>query len=117
MAMDIRVIEKSECLLCPATKRENDTTSTHTAFLEILSFAGTQNYQEFFREVAIEWIRLGGVPNWCKQWTFLDRDGIFEHIRSHYGSKLTTFESYRQNLSDPMFLNKTMEKLLVTTSS
>ena len=46
-ALDIRFIKKSECLLCPATARIGDT-STHTAYIEILSFVGTQNYKEFF---------------------------------------------------------------------
>ena len=46
-ALDLRLIKKSSCLLCPAVRREGDN-STHTAYIEILSFVGTENYKQFF---------------------------------------------------------------------
>ena len=44
----MRFIKKSKCLLCPATAMAGDT-STHTAYIEILSFVGTETYRDFFK--------------------------------------------------------------------
>lgn len=118
--MDLRIIQKSQCLLCPATcnlKHAAGETSTHTAFLEMLSFAGTKRYKDFFKEVAEKWISLGGVPHWCKQWTFLEDEGvgIFEHVQDKYHDNLVKFNQILQTLSGSdgaMFVNKTMQKLL-----
>ena len=43
----IRLIKKSKCLLCPATPPAGDT-STHTVYVEIFSFVGTETYKDFF---------------------------------------------------------------------
>ena len=43
----IRLIKKSKCLLCPATPQAGDT-STHTVYVEIFSFVGTETYKDFF---------------------------------------------------------------------
>ena len=47
-AVDMRFIKKSKCLLCPATAQAGDT-STHTAYIEIISFVGTETYQDFYK--------------------------------------------------------------------
>ena len=46
----MRFIKKSKCLLCPATATVGDT-STHTAYIEILSFVGTESYKDFFKVI------------------------------------------------------------------
>ena len=43
--MDIRLIKKSECLMCPATIHDY----SHTAFIEVVSFHGTEGYKDFFK--------------------------------------------------------------------
>ena len=112
--LDIRVIKKSEALLCPATPGKGDT-STHTAFVEILSFAGNQAYENFFHKIGERWVAMGSVPHWCKQWTFLEDVGVFEQIHSHYEDNLTKFRKVLDDIGDPttmMFINETMQKVL-----
>ena len=58
---------------------------------------------------------MGGVPHWCKQWTFLEDVGIFERIHSHYEDNLTKFRKVLEDVGDPttkMFINETMQKVL-----
>ena len=116
--MDVRIISKSNTLLCPASKLGDDDKTTHTAFLEILSFAGTDGYKEFFRKVGKKWMELGGVPHWCKQWTFLEKNGIFQHVRDYYGQNLKRFKEIFTTLNSDgdgyseIFVNSTMKKLL-----
>ena len=111
--LDIRVIKESNCLLCPAVKRDVDQ-STHTAFVELVSFARTQSHEKFFQEIGKKWIELGGVPHWCKLWTFLEDDGIFEHIHKHYGDNISKFRELLQTLNgdNRMFVNETIKKVL-----
>ena len=119
--MDMRIIAKSDCLLCPGSNlpgHPNYPTSTHTAFIEILSFAGTENYKDFFTKIGKKWMELGGVPHWCKQWTFLQHHGIFKHIHEYYGDNLVKFRQVLQSLSSEnsqlckLFINSTMERVL-----
>jgi DNA-binding phage protein len=113
-AIDMRFIKKSKCLLCPATAMAGDT-STHTAYIEILSFVGTETYRDFFKEIAKEWMKLGGVPHWAKQWSFLKDEGIYKHLRDHYGPNMKTFTAVLEALNGQkkdIFLNKTMTTLL-----
>ena len=109
--MDIRVIKKSDCLLCPAVKRDVDQ-STHTAFVEIVGFAGTQSYMKFFHDIGEKWMELGGTPHWCKQWTFLG-DKIFDHIHNYYGDNISKFRDLFKILNgdNRMFVNQTMAKV------
>lgn len=117
--MELRVIRKSHTLLCPATKRPGDET-THTAYLEILSFGGTKNYQKFFTEVGKKWMSLGGVPHWCKQWTFLEDSGIIGHIHKFYGENLVKFREVLKLLNKEdegdgwcdIFVNSSMMTIL-----
>ena len=122
--MVLRVINKSDCLISPASRRPNDST-THTAWIEILCFTaitGTQNYQKFFQEVGQKWMELGGAPHWCKLWTFLENGGkknVYDHIREFYGKNLSDYcEILKEHCSSAkvelreIFMNSTLKKIL-----
>lgn len=60
-------------------------------------------------------MRLGGVPHWAKEWSFLDGEGIFQHLRDHYGENLTKFSSVLNAVNGEkkdLFLNRAMSRLL-----
>lgn len=60
-------------------------------------------------------MRLGGVPHWAKEWSFLEEEGIFEHCRQHYGENMTKFSAILDAINGEgkeMFLNSTMKRLL-----
>ena len=89
--------------------------STHTVFIEILSFAGTQSYKDFFHKVGKKWIEMGGVPHWCKQWTFLEDVKVFDRIYDHYGGNIVKFTRVFEEIGDPttkMFVNNVMKRIL-----
>ena len=59
-------------------------------------------------------MRLGGVPHWAKEWSFLEGEGIFEHLHNHYGENMAKFSAILDAINGKgkeMFLNKTMKKL------
>ena len=114
--MEMRVIKKSDTLLCPASLGDEE----NVAYVEVLSMDGTHGYKEFFTEVALEWIKLGGVPHWQKQWDFLQNVkspvDIFTYLRGKYAKNMDTFmQVYRDLNVDPngIFMNETMKKLLL----
>ena len=113
LCMEMRVMHKSEALLCPASIGDED----HITYLEVLSTTGVRGYEEFFTEVAMAWIDLGGIPHWQKQWEFLDKSfDIFSYLRNKYGKNMETFMKVREALNvDPngIFMNDTMKKLLI----
>ena len=41
--------------------------------IEVLSTVGTRGYEQFFTDVGMEWIDLGEVPKWRKQWELLNQ--------------------------------------------
>ncbi|XP_011410297.1 PREDICTED: uncharacterized protein LOC105316795 [Amphimedon queenslandica] len=121
--MVLRVISKSDCLISPASRRLNDST-THTAWVEILCFTaitGTQNYQTFFQEVGQKWMELGGAPHWCKLWTFLENGekNVYDHVHEFYGKNLSDYReilkehcsSAKEELHE-IFMNSTLKKIL-----
>ena len=119
--MGMRIIKKSDCLLCPAANlpgHPHYPASTHTAYIEIGSFVGTETYKDFFTKIGKKWMELGGVPHWCKQWTFLQHHGIFKHIHGYYGDNLVKFRQVLRSLSSEnsqlckLFINSTMEHVL-----
>lgn len=119
MVMEMRVMKKSDTLLCPASITNSDS-EEHIAYIEILSVSGTPGYEQYFTDVALAWKKLGGIPHWQKQWTFLqDKDtDIFGYINNKYGANLSTFMNVRQQLKlDPknLFMNGTMEKVFEPT--
>ena len=115
-------MHKSDTLLCPASIVEGG--DEHVAYLEVLSTSGTPGYEAYFEEVAKEWTKLGGIPHWQKQWTFLkdtkiptgtgSTQDIFEYVRDKYGQNLEKFKIVRDSLNlDPnnLFMNETMKKV------
>lgn len=105
-------MKKSDTLLCPASLGHEE----HIAYIEVLSTVGTRGYEQFFTDVGMEWIDLGGVPNWHKQWELLNQPhfNVFGYLRKKYGKNLETFMKVHRQLNfDPnlIFMNKTMEKI------
>jgi len=113
LAMEMRVMKKSDTLLCPASI--TNSSEEHIAYIEVLSVSGTPGYDQYFAEVALAWKELGGIPHWQKQWTFLqDKTDIFGYIKNKYGENLSTFKDVRQQLKlDPenLFMNCTMKQV------
>ena len=115
LCMEMRVMHKSESLLCPASIGDED----HIAFIEVLSTTGTPGYDQFFTEVATAWLELGGIPHWQKQWEFLEKApkvDIFSYLREKYGKNMETFMKVREALNvdpDGIFMNDTMKKLFL----
>ena len=112
--IDFRVIAKGNCLICPSA--QGDANVTNYAYIEVLSFAGTDSYRELFKEIGEEWLKLGGLPHWAKQWTHID--GIFDKIQEGYGENLEKFKKVFDHLgsTDPahkdIFVNSTLQKIL-----
>lgn len=116
LCLEMRVIKKSDALLCPASIGDEE----HVAYIEVLSTTGTPGYEQFFTDVAKEWVKLGGVPHWQKQWEFLNElqpdMEIFSYVREKYGKNIEEFlKVYDQLHLDPdgVFMNDTMKKLLL----
>ena len=113
LVMEMRVMRKSDALLCPATLGEEE----HIAYIEVLSTTGTQGYEQYFTDIAKAWIKLDGIPHWQKQWDFLQKDfDIFEYLRKKYGKNMETFMKVHKELDlDPkgIFMNDLMKKLLL----
>jgi hypothetical protein len=113
LCMEMRVMQKSESLLCPASIGDE----THITYIEVLSTTGTRGYEQFFTEVAMEWIKLGGIPHWHKQWEFLQESfDIFSYLRNKYGKNMETFMKVHEALKvdpDGIFMNDTMKKLFL----
>ena len=100
---------KSSCLLSPSAPGEK----SHTACIDLIGLAGVPAHLQFFDEIAQEWMKLGGIPHWAKQWTSIP--GIMDHIRDAYGANLVKFAKVRKALGvdkQDMFLNKTMREVL-----
>ena len=112
----MRVIKKSDALLCPASIGDEE----HIAYIEVLSTSGTPGYEQFFTDVATEWVKLGGIPHWQKQWEFLNETkpdmDIFSYLRKKYGKNIERFLKVHDELKldpDELFMNDTMKKLLL----
>ena len=111
LCMEMRVMRKSDCLLCPASVGNEK----HIAYIEVLSTVGTPDYLEYFEAVAKEWIKLGGIPHWHKQFMFLEKKhNIISHIKKQFGDRIDRFNKVRKEL-DPngVFLNEAMKSILV----
>ena len=113
LCMEMRVMHKSEAFMCPASIGNED----HIAYIEVLSSAGTQGYEQFFTDVATAWLGLGGIPHWQKQWEFLTKEKpeLYSQLRDKYGGNMTSFKKvYNELKLDPngIFRNKTMGLLL-----
>ena len=118
--IDFRVITKSDCLICPSAQNRASG-DTNTAYIEVLSFAGTDTYRGLFQDIGQKWLELGGLPHWAKQWMLIP--GIYEAIQEKYGANLEHFKTVLETLgkkatgkgeTEPwkMFINSTMQKVL-----
>ena len=112
LCMEMRVMKKSEALLCPASLGNEE----HIAYIEILSTAGTPGYEQFFADVGKKWIDLGGVPHWYKMWELLNQPNfdVYAFLRSKYGKNMKTFMRVHRQLNldpDLIFMNKMMGKV------
>ncbi len=119
LCMEMRVMRKSDCFLCPASIVSDN--EQYIAYIELLSTVGTPGYEKYFAEVAEAWMKPGldGIPHWHKQFMFLNSKDcdIFKYIREKYGENLTKFADIRTQLDlDPndLFLNNTMKKFIST---
>ena len=118
LCMELRVIKKSESLLCPASNIM--WSEEYVAYIEVLSTPDTPGYQEYFRAIAKRWMHLGGIPHWQKQWAFLDDAHrfsddslpIFEHIKENFKKNLKAFNTIRKEYdSECLFMNETMARI------
>ena len=107
-------------MIGPAAQNRTED-DTNTAYIEVVSFAGTDTYRGLFKDIGQRWIELGGLPHWPKQWTLIP--GIYETIQNSYGDNLQRFKTVLETLganatgdgeTDPwkMFINSTMQKVL-----
>ena len=107
-------MSRSSALLNPASVK-GEKGEDHIAFIEVLGTTGTQGYKDFFSQVAVAWMMLGGVPHWHKEFYRLDRGTeIINHMRKEYGhEKIERFNAVRKEL-DPkdIFLNTMMNTFL-----
>lgn len=98
-------MKKSKALLCPASLGDQP----HILYVEVLSTSNTLGADTYFKKIGAAWQKLGGVPHWQKQWTFLDNDGsMVTYLKEKYGENLTKFQAIRKALKvDPnnMFVN------------
>ncbi len=112
LCMEMRVIHKSKALLCPASLGSTE----HILYIEVLSTVNTPGVHEYFQAISDGWRKMGGVPHWQKQWTFLDRDGdMVAYMKKMYGENLTKFKQVRKALNvDPknIFVNSVYKHFL-----
>ena len=88
----------------------------------LVYISAAPGYDQYFKDFALAWKELGGIPHWHKQWTLLQDKGIdiFGYINNKYGEILSTFMNVCQQLKlDPqnLFINCTMEKVFQPTIS
>ena len=107
MFADVRFIQYSDTLLCPAIFKD------HSFYLQVLlpRFSYTiPDCQHFYKALAEKWFELGGIPHWHKDWDYLP--GVDDKIKKAYGWRIQRFEEIRKDV-DPkeLFLNERMKKL------
>ena len=121
MVMEVRLIGRSDSLLCPAAAVVKDSPTKHAGYVEILSLLNTPGYVDFYRRVALAWMDRGGVPHWNKQWKLLENEGIDinGYIRRKYDDNIASFLRLR-TLSgvdtDDMFMNTAMKEIFYPAS-
>ena len=105
-------MKKSKALLCPASIGDKD----YILYIEVLSTVNTPGVKSFFENISDGWKKLGGIPHWQKQWTFLDKNGsMVNYLKEKYGENLTKFKDVRDLLNvDPnnMFVNSVYSHFL-----
>ena len=104
MVLHTRYIKNSGAYLSPASGND------HTCCIEILTYTGdnrpVSSYENYFKDVEQDWIKLGGKPHWGK--------AIYSvsDLKSMYGQNMAKFLQTRQKL-DPqgMFLNDFLKQV------
>ncbi|CAB4018458.1 FAD linked oxidase domain-containing [Paramuricea clavata] len=119
--MEVRWMANSDCLICPAhaVHKENET-DKQTLYLEVVGLAGQENWEDYSKEIAGEWMamKINGMaplPHWAKQWSYLD--GIDDYIKEGYGDNLKTFR--KQVMKQPerlLFSNARLNKVIFQDS-
>ena len=104
MVLHTRYIKNSSAYLSPASGND------HTCCIEILTYTGddrpVSSYEDYFKDVEQDWIKLGGKPHWGK--------AIYSvsDLKSMYGQNMAKFLQVRQKF-DPngMFLNDFLKQV------
>lgn len=104
MVLHTRYIKNSSAYLSPASGTD------HTCCIEILTYTGdnrpVSSYEDYFKAVEQDWIKLGGKPHWGK--------AIYSvsDLKTMYGQNMAKFLQVRQNI-DPqgMFLNDFLKQV------
>ena len=109
VVMNVRFINKSDCLLSPAYG------VGHTCYIEILSRAKPADWKRFSGQIAQEWLTLPeAMPHWAKEWQHIPN--ITRHIKSYLGDNIPRFNAIKDQLQvDPthMFVNQTLEEIFL----
>lgn len=112
LCMEFRVMKKSKALLCPASIGDQE----HILYVEVLSIVNTPGVKDYFKAISDGWKKLGGIPHWHKQWTFLDEKGsMVDYLKKMYGGNLTKFNQVRTAIQvdpDNMFVNSVYKHFL-----
>ena len=123
LCMEMRVMKKSDTLMCPASITCNSD-EKHIAYIEVLSTATTPGYLPYFSIIGHLWKFLEGIPHWQKQFKVLtDYDDPFvlpmvKYLQEKYKANLKRFNAVQKEI-DPsqIFMNKTMKEILLATKS
>ncbi|XP_020631040.1 uncharacterized protein LOC110068020 isoform X1 [Orbicella faveolata] len=116
VAMEMRWIAYSDCLVCPAKAVQKEEGSGDTLYLEVLGIAGQQEeWESFTKDIADIWMKMklngkAPVPHWAKQWSYLNH--IERHIQEAYGENLKTFRDQVTPEEKLLFSNETLDKAL-----
>lgn len=69
----------SDALLCPGSIGHKAYKGHgRVLYIEVLSVVNTIGWEEFCKDVAVQWMLLDGVPHLAKQWDFIP--DIEDHI-------------------------------------
>ncbi|XP_028399849.1 uncharacterized protein LOC114523184 [Dendronephthya gigantea] len=121
VAMEMRWMAYSNCLICPANGVHSNTEENkQTLYLEVLGLAGQQNWDDYTNDVAAEWMDLqingmSSLPHWAKQWSYLN--GIDDHIQAGYGENLTKFRDQVPQPERLLFSNETLNRVIFSDPS
>ena len=113
LVLDTQFRQHSDTLLCPAIVGQKTIHSFYIQVLPARLFYKTETIKDYYSGIADKWFKLGGVPHWHKDWSYLP--GVNAHLYEIYGWRLMKFEEVRKILGvDPnnLFCNETMTKLL-----
>ncbi|CAB4015885.1 Hypothetical predicted protein [Paramuricea clavata] len=120
VAMEMRWMAYSNCLICPAhAVHKENATDKRTLYIEVLGLAGQENWEDYSKEIAAKWMdmKINGMaplPHWAKQWSYLD--GIDDYIKKGYGENLKTFRNQVTEPEKLLFSNARLNKVIFQDS-